>query len=447
MANRFTLIDLFAGCGGMTSGFVATGAYEPVMAVEFELNAAATYAANFGADHTRHQDIATIGDDEIPEADVIIGGPPCQGFSQLGSRDVNDPRNKLWKEYIRFVKKAHPKVFVIENVDRFMASSEFALLMAECHPGGLLEEYELTPQLLVAADYGVPQRRTRAIVIGSRIGKIPMPKQTHARPDLVSGDLKPWATVRDAIATLPDKPTTTELPKDSRYHVFDTSVPGIFKGLDIHLGRNPTERSLERYDHIPPGGGRFDLPDHLLSDCWRNKKTGTTDVMGRMRWEAPSLTIRTEFYKPEKGQYLHPQWEGRKDPRNVNRPITHLEAARLQSFPEDYMWCGTKIEIGRQIGNAVPPALAKALAEHLLGFLKGEKDAGDELIQEAIEVPEALTTQVRRSAGSTGKQGAAAGPKQAAATARVEHVHEAIVIPVQPQEARSGSRGRKAARR
>ena len=149
----------------------------------------------------------------------------------------------------------------------------------------------------------------------------------------------------------------------------------MFKTPDLHIGRNPTQLSLDRYRHVPPGGGRFDLPDHLLSRCWREKKTGTTDVMGRMRWDMPSLTIRTEFYKPEKGQYLHPQWDRDKPSRSVDRPITHFEAARLQSFPDSFGWCGSKIEIARQIGNAVPPMLAEALARHLDPYLAGTADS------------------------------------------------------------------------
>src|SRR3954469_13513555 len=117
-----TLIDLFAGCGGMTAGFVEHG-FRPVLAVEHDLHAAATYAANFGEDHTRWADIADVTDDEIPEADGVIGGPPCQGFSNLGSKDVNDPRSQLWKQYLRFVQVARPQVFVIENVDRFRKSA------------------------------------------------------------------------------------------------------------------------------------------------------------------------------------------------------------------------------------------------------------------------------------------------------------------------------------
>ncbi|GAA4232471.1 DNA (cytosine-5)-methyltransferase 1 [Streptosporangium album] len=367
MSNQaIRMIDLFAGCGGMTAGFVREG-FVPALAVEWNLYAAATYAANFGADHVIAGDIADVTKDRIPTADLIIGGPPCQGFSNLGSKDINDPRNQLWKEYVRFITHAQPKVFVIENVDRFMKSSEFALLNQEAD-GGMLKDYKLSFNILNAADYGVAQRRKRAIVIGSRVGKIPLPRPTHAKDPGLDPDLTPWLTTADRIKDLPKNPDTTELP-DSSIEFFDKKMQGIFKGLDLHVGRQPTERSLERYNHIPPGGGRFNLPDHLLSPCWRKKKTGTTDVMGRMQWDSPSLTIRTEFFKPEKGQYLHPQWDETDPSNRVNRPITHLEAALLQDFSPGYQWCGSKVEIARQIGNAVPVGLAQALAKHIKKYL------------------------------------------------------------------------------
>lgn len=360
MSEPPTLIDLFAGCGGMTAGFVRHG-YTPVFAVEHDLHAAATYAANYGEGHTRWGDIAHVADDDIPDADVVIGGPPCQGFSNLGSRDVDDPRNQLWKQYLRFVQVARPQVFVIENVDRFRKSAEFQLLLDEADHG-MIKDYRLTHGLLLAADFGVPQRRTRTIVIGSRIGHIPLPFATHSRVPML--DSKPWRTVRDKISGLPERPTGTELP-DAITEFFGQTVPGQFKWLDLHFGRKPRELSLRRYDCVPPGGGRFDLPDDLLPRCWRDKATGTTDVMGRMRWDHPSLTIRTEFFKPEKGQYLHPQWEQDRPDRRVNRVITHLEAAMLQDFPETFLWCGSKIQIAKQIGNAVPVGLASAIAVHL----------------------------------------------------------------------------------
>ena len=348
----------------MTAGFKSQG-FDPVLAVEWNLHAAATYAANFGEEHTFWGDIGDALEGDIPEADVVIGGPPCQGFSNLGSKDVNDPRNKLWKRYLEVVERANPQVFVIENVDRFRSSAEFQLLLDEAD-GGMLSDYTLSHGVLLAADYGVAQRRPRTIVIGSRVGGIGLPAPTHAK--VPRGDLKPWVTVRERIGKLPERPSTTSLP-EARTTVFGETVPGTFKWLDLHFGRNPRELSLRRYDCIPPGGGRFDLPDELLPDCWRNKPTGTTDVMGRMRWDAPSLTIRTEFFKPEKGQYLHPQWDRRSPSRRVNRVITHLEAAQLQDFPESFAWCGSKIEIAKQIGNAVPVGLAAAVACHIGGAL------------------------------------------------------------------------------
>lgn len=349
-----TLIDLFAGCGGMTVGFKAAG-FQPVGAVEWDLHAASTYAANFGSDHILSIDIADWAD-AVPQADLVIGGPPCQGFSNLGARDQSDPRNRLWREYVRIVKIAKPKVFVIENVDRFKSSYEFGLLVNEVEAGEL-KDYEIAWGVLNAADYGVPQRRRRTIVIGSRIGTPRLPVPTHSD----RGDGRPWTTVRSAIGALPRETATTSLP-DVTSVFFDEVVPGPFKESEIHLGRNPRPLSKLRYDHIPPGGGRFDLPDELMPPCWANKPTGTTDVMGRMRWDRPSLTIRTEFFKPEKGQYLHPQWDEDDPDNRVNRPITHLEGARLQTFPEDFVWCGSKINIAKQIGNAVPCLLAERIA-------------------------------------------------------------------------------------
>lgn len=257
-------------------------------------------------------------------------------------------------------------MFVIENVDRFRKSPEFQLLLDEVD-GGSLKGYQLTYDHLNAADFGVAQRRIRTIVIGSRVGPIELPSPTHARHPAPGSGLLPWNGTETRIKGLPARPSTSSLPA-STARFFGETVPGVFKGLDLHLGRNPTPLSLERYDHVPPGGGRFDVPEHLLPRCWREKPTGTTDVMGRMQWNFPSHTIRTEFYKPEKGAYLHPQWDARGRNR-VNRPITHLEAARLQGFPEDLLWCGTKIEIARQIGNAVPVGLAQAIARHLRPYL------------------------------------------------------------------------------
>ncbi len=354
-----TLIDLFAGCGGLTSGFVSEG-FSPVAAVEFDRNAAATYAANFGQDHTQLVDISDWHD--IPSADVVVGGPPCQGFSSLGTQQPDDPRNTLWREYVRVLIAAKPKVFVIENVDRFLKSYEYKLLEGEVRDGQL-RDYQIVSAVLNAADYGVPQRRKRTIIVGSLNQTPHLPEPTHG-----SAASSEWTTLRSILKDVPWETETTSLPVSSTPFL-GSEVPGTFKGMDIHVGRNPTQLSLQRYDHVPPGGGRFDLPQELLPDCWKNKPTGTTDVMGRLEWDKPSVTIRTEFFKPEKGKCLHPQWDPENPANRVNRPITHLEAALIQTFPKDYLWCGSKVSIAKQIGNAVPPLLARQIAKTVASLL------------------------------------------------------------------------------
>ena len=136
--------------------------------------------------------------------------------------------------------------------------------------------------------------------------------------------------------------------------------PGAFKSQDLHFMPPATPLSLARYESIPYGGSRRDLPDHMLAECWRGNTRGASDVMGRLVWERPAVTVRTEFYRPEKGRFLHP---------TEHRPITHLEAARIQGFPDDYLWAGTRASIARQIGNAVPPPLARAVASRLAEHL------------------------------------------------------------------------------
>ncbi len=357
--SRPTIIDLFAGCGGMTSGFKDAG-FNPIAAVEFDRSAASTYAANFGERHTKLMDIADW--DDIPQADVVIGGPPCQGFSNLGAKDPTDPRNKLWREYVRVLVAARPKIFVIENVDRFHKSHEYELLQKEVAAGSL-KDYQIASAVLNTADFGVPQRRKRTIVIGSLDSEPRLPAPSHG-----TDTQRKWVPIRRALKGIPSHPETTQLP-DSRTPFFGEDIQGTFKGLDIHVGRNPTELSLRRYDHVPPGGGRFDLPTELLPNCWKNKPTGTTDVMGRLEWDKPSVTIRTEFFKPEKGKYLHPQWDADDPVNRVNRPITHLEAARIQTFPKNFLWCGTKVAIAKQIGNAVPPVFARQIAKTVLTMI------------------------------------------------------------------------------
>ena len=263
-----TVIDLFAGCGGMTQGFKDAG-FEPVLAVEWDEQAAATYAANHDPDvtHTLCADIASVASADVPKADVVIGGPPCQGFSGLGLQDADDPRNKLWTEYVRVVLAAQPEFFVIENVDRFRTSGEFDRLQHEVEKGDLAD-YEITTAVLNAADYGVPQRRRRTIVIGRRGGAPAMPPPTHSREPAF--DTEPWLTVEDAISGLDREPLHRDSLHRDAVTPFGNEVLGTYAMEEIHIGRVPTELSLKRYSLIPPGGGRFDLAEkapELLPAC------------------------------------------------------------------------------------------------------------------------------------------------------------------------------------
>jgi DNA (cytosine-5)-methyltransferase 1 len=332
-----TLIDLFCGAGGFTLGFVQCG-FRPVFAVDSDQDCVSTYASNFGA-HAVTARMERVR--QFPAADVVIGGPPCQGLSNLGSHVPNDPRNQLWREFVRCVAAIRPVVFVMENVPPLLASGEYACLrrIVERSPLG----YEVEGRILNAADYGVPQARRRTIIIGCRIGPPLFPEPTHANTangQLTLDGRRPWVGVRAAIGDLPLDPD----------------------GKNWHIGRNPTAKSRERYRHIPPGGNRWDLPRELMPECWVRKTKGGTDLFGRLEWDKPSVTIRTEFFKPEKGRYLHPE---------ADRPITHREAARIQGFPDDFMFSGSKIRVARQIGNAVPVGLARAIAESVLDMLEG----------------------------------------------------------------------------
>jgi DNA (cytosine-5)-methyltransferase 1 len=361
------MIDLFAGCGGMTRGFVNAGGFKPVAAVEMDFQAAATYAANFGRGHTVQRDIAEYLD--VAKADVVVGGPPCQGFSNLGKKDPADLRNKLWSEFVRVVEDSEANVFVFENVERFSRSAEYDLLRGETAKGGKLKDFEVKLYTLNAADFGVPQKRVRSIIVGSRVGLPTAPRHTHDRH--TADGLKPWRSVRQAIGKLDWHVKDEPLP-DDHWFFNGRRVGGMYTLAQIHVSRGYEPDSLARFMHIPPGGNRFNLPPKLQTPGWQRHLTGAGDVMGRLQWDEPSVTIRTEFHKPEKGRYLHPQWE--KDGEQVNRALTLAEGALLQGFTKKHRWCGSKAGIAKQIGNAVPPPMAKAVAltiKELLAGLEG----------------------------------------------------------------------------
>lgn len=342
--NHYRVIDLFAGCGGLTLGLEQTGLFKSVLAVEMDERAAETYSLNFSAPVL----VKAIEDVSVfPTADVVVGGPPCQAFSLLNRDRVGRERRALWRHYVRALELSGCRAFLMENVPELLRSDEYKRFAKRARALG----FEVEGRVLNAADYGVPQTRKRAIVLGVRDGDAPTwPLATHSNPANPELGTAPWRTFREAVAGLSAQPD----------------------GGNWHRLRSPLPTSIERYRAVPrDGGNRFQMQERLdaagrgalVPKCWRNKPSGTTDVFGRLWWDRPSGTIRTEFYKPEKGRYLHP---------DEDRPITVREAARLMSFPDRFVLPEhqSMTAIARQLGNAVPPLLAQRLGDAIGASLR-----------------------------------------------------------------------------
>jgi len=341
-----TAVDLFAGCGGASLGFRNAG-FEVRAAVELDPIAASTYSAN----HT--QVTPLVGDiRQFPaslilqsarlqkgECTVVLGCPPCQGFSthRLHGSGSDDPRNELVEVFAERVIDVRPLFFVFENVPGLMrqTGSPWPAVRAKLCESG----YRVVEDLLNAADYGAPQRRKRLVAVGCRMEGVDptLPEPTHGKPkpDRPSNGVKhPWLTVRDAIENL------------------KTLANGETSGDPLHYAPKHTDDSLARFAAIPKdGGSRRELPENLKLKCHSDHE-GHRDVYGRLWWDKPATTITAGCTQPSKGRFLHPEQD---------RGLTLREAARLQGFPDSYVFTGSKQEIALQIGNAVPPPLAYAV--------------------------------------------------------------------------------------
>lgn len=363
-AKRIRVLDLFAGAGGLTAGFhQASSRFRSVAAVEFDVAAAASYAATFGSGIVFPGPIQHwLQDAAMPRnVDVVVGGPPCQGFSTLGKQDAEDERNSLWLHYAETLLRVRPKYFVVENVAAFAKSNQYQQFVAATAPGGFLSEYAFEHRILNSADYGAPQARRRAVLIGHHrdLPAPSFPTPTHSSAADKRG-LQPYRTVMDALEGVPIVPDRDDIRTARSTDFEDRQFPGAFAPRELHWNRTYTPTSLQRFSAIPQGGNRFDLPPELLARCWRDHTTGSADVMGRLHWDKPSVTIRTEFFKPEKGRYLHP---------SADRTISHYEAALLQGFPETHRFVGSKVAIAKQIGNAVPIPLGAAIGRAIAAQL------------------------------------------------------------------------------
>lgn len=307
-----TFGDLYAGAGLFSHGMKSAG-LAPAFAIELSSEAAASYRRNVADCMTTGSVTDTFG---VGHVDVLIAGPPCQGFSTLGRRDPLDVRNDLCLAIIPWVDQADPKVVVIENVPPFIKSHHWRQMTDALAERG----YEIDVWELDAANYGAPQLRRRAFTIASRVGKIAKPK-THTRTNTA-----------DIAFSAP-----------------------IQHGDEMHIWPMPSEFAMKRITLIPEGGDKRDImaraPD-LCPPSWKKMGCQATDVWGRIELGKPSNTLRCTFQNPSKGRYLHP---------TENRVISLREGARLQGVPDDWVFVGTPTSIARQIGNGVPIALSKAV--------------------------------------------------------------------------------------
>lgn len=341
--KTFRVIDCFCGAGGLSFGFEKVG-FQVVYAFDLDEKAIDTYKHNSKYHHGPAfvRDIYNVSkasiekdlEQSLGEIDVVIGGPPCQGFSVQRRGDDSDPRNQLVLEYVRLLKEIKPKFFVMENVKGIL-SQRGAPYVRALFDTMTDAGYSIQQQKLTASDFGVPQDRTRVIIVGRRddVGTIPF---IYPEPD--SG---PPKTVRDAIADLMERDETT--------------VPN-------HKADRLSGINLQRIQAIKEGEGRDSLPEELQLACQKkNSSHRHLDTYGRMSWDQPSPTITARFDSFSRGRFGHPM---------LDRTITLREGARLQSFPDDFEFLGSKVEIARQIGNAVPPVLAERIAEKVKDYLE-----------------------------------------------------------------------------
>lgn len=343
---KLTAVDLFAGGGGLSEGLKQAG-FSIVGAVENDLNVVDTYRVNHPQAHLFDYDIRHLSAKELlnkcglkkGELDLLTGCPPCQGFSTLTKQyNANDARNSLINEVTRLVEELYPKTIMIENVPGLKTRGQVFLndFLTTLDKLG----YNYCYDVLQVADYGVPQTRKRFVLLASRIGKIRIPEITHER----LGMKKPkWLTVKEAFKGL----TSPMLLSESR-------AIGGPKSLNWVVSRDLAEINISRLKHIPTGGNRFFIPDNLRPNCHKGNNSGFSNVYGRMAWDAPSPTITGGCTTLSKGRFGHPE---------ELRTISVREAARLQSFPDSYVFDSEFIDhVCQMIGNALPVKFAEKMS-------------------------------------------------------------------------------------
>lgn len=340
--NKYNVLDLFCGCGGLSLGFEQAG-YNVLLGIDVWEDALVTYRRNHKNSKTLCADLANLSADEVEKeisaqkVDVIIGGPPCQGFSIAGKRIVDDERNSLYKSFVRMVEHFKPKAFLLENVPNILSLGGGVIRDAIVKDFSSLG-YNVSYKVLLAADYGVPQNRKRAIFVGLLNGQnFEFPKATITKP----------VSSKEAISDLPEESIKeggnyTSEPQSEYQKLMRLNSTAVYNhDITIH-----NDRTKEIIAMVPDGGNYKDLPVELQNT--RKVHIAWT----RLNSARPSMTIDT-------GHFHHFHYK-------YNRVPTARESARFQSFPDTFVFWGNKTSKLKQIGNAVPPLMVKVIAEQIL---------------------------------------------------------------------------------
>lgn len=363
------VIDLFSGCGGLSLGFMKEG-YTVKKAVEFDEKIAYNYMMNHPKVDMIVDDIRNIDQSGVfknGDADVIIGGPPCQGFSMAGARIregfIDDPRNYLFKHYFNVVKTVKPKVFVMENVKGIVTMQNGKIFeeiqkifqdaeMLDGHP------YHLYYRVVKAVEFGIPQKRERMIIIGTTIDNVDVEKLWNFTIEDMKKEYPTYfdkVTVEDAIGNMPGTTVDGKIPNPKAMTDYQRYISCNKDMLSNHTKTNHSKLAVDRMSRIDNGQNFMALEEKINS-----VHSGS---YGRLCWNEQAPTITTRFDTPAGGRFIHP---------TENRTISPREAARIQSFPDDFVFYGNKTTICKAIGNAVPPKISFFLAKLVRKIIETE---------------------------------------------------------------------------
>lgn len=354
--KKINVVDLFAGVGGLSYGFSKIDDFNIILANEIEPDIAKAYSINHPNVNMLNCDINSLTEEKIKEnlngqtVDLVVGGPPCQSYSTLGKRQM-DERANLFLQYKRVLQVLKPKAFVFENVTGLLSMDKgklFPKIQKEFEDIG----YKLKFKVLNAVDYGVPQLRERVILVGiQNENNFEYPKATHGK------GLKPYVTLEDAIGDLPKIKSgeTSNVYSNKSNNDFLKFVRNNGNTLTEHSAPNNGTHLIKIMETLGDGESKDDLPESI------RPKSGYGNTYAKLWWKKPSTTITRNFACPSSSRCIHPR---------DSRAMTIREGARLQSFPDDYKFYGSDGMKRLEIGNAVPPLLSLAIAKEMLKTFK-----------------------------------------------------------------------------